>query len=223
MSQVLVWKSDADGKLFEDKTKYTKHLRVLANERAQTRRIAKMNADREAFIVRMGATVKSFDELKQFIHDNWDWFYANGLADALWKCDKKPKIKHKLVSISFDDMRWSDSVSNTHSCPRNGVTNWAQHRPENAHLPKGYPGWRGTIRFTVDAGMSAHKKNPYKLDGWGSSYFKSTIVNTGGGSSGTNAQYEVRLYAADFPAMALARERAQTWNVLADGNELEFA
>lgn len=221
MSQVLVWKSDADGKLFEDKAKYTKHLRVLANQRAQARRIAKMEQEREAFLDRMGATVSSFDELEQFIQDNWDWFYANGM-DALWRCDKKPKMKHKLVSISFDNMRWSDSVSNTHSCPRNGVQNWAQSRPENAHLPKGYPGWRGTIRFTVDAGMSSHKKNPYKLDSWGSSYFKRTPVCTGGGSGGDNAQYEVRLYAADFPAMAQARERAQTWNALAD-SALEFA
>ena len=33
MSQVLVWKSDADGKLFEDKIKYQKHLRKLAAQR----------------------------------------------------------------------------------------------------------------------------------------------------------------------------------------------
>ena len=33
MSQVLVWKSDVDGKLFEDKAKYQSHLRKLARHR----------------------------------------------------------------------------------------------------------------------------------------------------------------------------------------------
>lgn len=224
MSRVLVWKCDQDGKLFEDRAKYTKHLRALARQRTQARKIARMEAEREAFIKNMSETVKSFAELEQFIHDNWAWFFANGMKHNLWKCDAKPKFDHKLVKISFDNMRWSDSVSNTHSCPRDGVTNWAQSRPENAHLPKGYPGWSGQIRFTVDAGMSQHKKNPYPLDSYSSDYFKNTGVNTGSGSGGHNCGYEVRLYASDWPAMALARERAQVWNVLNEGNpQVEFA
>jgi hypothetical protein len=217
MSQVLVWKSDADGKLFEDKTKYTKHLRGLARQRNQARKIAQMEADRESFIKRMGATVKSIKELEQFIHDNWEWFFANGMKHALWMSDPKPKNKHTLVSIKFDNMRWSDSVSNTHSCPRGGVQNWNQshNRHKGLNLPEGYPGWQGTIYFTVDAGTTTHKV-PRECDGYGSDYFKDTGINTGSGSGGSKCQYDMKLFAADFPAMALAREQAQVWAILED-------
>lgn len=225
MSQVLVWKSDQDGKLFEDKTKYTKHLRMLARIRAQSRKIAKMEDEREAFIKHIGATVTSIKDLEDFIAENWEWFFANGMKHALWSSDKKPTNKHKLVSISFD-MRWSESVSNSHCCPRDGVQNWDRrvNREKGLNLPEGYPGWTGQIRFTIDAGMSAHKKNPYPHSGYGSDYFKNTIINTGGGGGGgTKFSYDMSLFASDFPAMTLARERAQTWNVLADSDELEFA
>jgi hypothetical protein len=222
MSQIFVWKSDADGKLFEDKTKYTKHLRGLARQRNQSRKIAQMEADREAFIKRMGATVTSIKELEEFITDNWDWFFANGMKHALWMSDPKPKIKHTLVSIRFADMRWSDSVSNTHSCPRGGVQNWSQSRPENAHLPKGYPGWAGHIYFTVDAGHTDHKV-PRECDGYGSDYFKDTGINTGGGSGGSKCQYDMKLFASDFPAMADMRNKMQMWSVLNNGKvEKEF-
>ena len=226
MSQVLVWKSDTDGKLFEDKAKYQKHLRVLAGQRAQGRRIAKAEAEREAFITRMGATVKSIDELEKFIADNWEWFFANGMKNALWKCDKKPKNKHKLVSLKFD-VRWSDAVSNSHSCPRDGVTNWGGDTklPNGSPAPRGYPGWTGNVKFVIDAGMSAHKKNPYRYDGYGSDYFEHTPINTGSGGSGNgqNYSYGIELFASDFPAMLEAREKAIVWNTLTDKNELEFA
>ena len=224
MSQVLVWKSDTDGKLFEDKAKYQKHLRALATQRAQGRRIAKAEAEREAFITRMGATVKSIDELEKFIHDNWEWFFANGMKHALWRCDKKPRNQHKLVSIKFD-VRWSDSVSNSHRCPRGGVTNWDQsaNRKKGLNLPEGYPGWTGNVKFTVDAGMSAHKHKPYKYDGYGADYFNGTIVGTGsGGGGGQSYSYHVELFASDFPAMLEAREKAIVWNTLTDKKELEF-
>ena len=226
MSQVLVWKSDTDGKLFEDKSKYTNHLRVLANQRAHSRKIVKMENDREAFILRMGATVTSIKHLEEFIAENWEWFFTNGMKHSLWKSDKKPKNKHKLVSISFD-MVWNDHVSNTHACPRDGVQNWDQRRNREAgkNLPEGYPGWQGQIRYTVDAGMSAHKKNPYTHSNYGSDYFKNTPINTGGGGGGgVRNSYEMKLFAADFPAMAEMRSKMQMWAVLEDkAPALEFA
>lgn len=227
MSQVLVWKSDADCKLFEDKTKYQKHLRVLATQRAHQRKIQKMEADRAAFIERMGNTVTSIKHLEEFIAENWEWFFTNGMKHTLWASDKKPTIKHKLNKIQID-VRWSESVSNTHSCPRDGVQNWSQraNREKGLNLPEGYPGWTGSINFVIDAGMSSHKKNPYPLSGYGSDYFKDTGINTGGGGgSGRSYSYELRLYAADFPAMALAREQARVWSVLSDAEvaQQEFA
>jgi hypothetical protein len=78
--------------------------------------------------------------------------------------------------------------------------------------------------------MSKHKKDPYMHDGWGSSYFDNTIINTGSGGGGggkdfKSYSYEVKLWAADFPAMYEAhrkdewiqnenRERMYVWRQL---------
>lgn len=216
MSQILAWKCDHDGKIFESKEKYTKHLRKLAGQRAQQRKIDQMNKDRDSFLKRMGDTVTSIKELEEFITENWDWFFANGMKHNLWMGGAKPTTKHTLVKIKFENMRWSDSVSNTHSYPRNGgVQNWAQHNPDNAHLPKGYPGWVGDICFTVHAGFSDHKV-PRPYSGYGADYFKNTIINTGGGIGGTDCDYDMKLFAADFPAMAEERSKAQVWSILSD-------
>ena len=223
MSQILVWKSDADGKLFEDKTKYQLHLRKLAAVRNSERKAAKAAADFDAFLTKMGNTVTSIVELEKFITENFNQFFYNGMKHALWKCDRKPTIAHKMAKIKID-VQWNDHVSNSHSCPRNGVQNFDTRAEYNKGKPTGYPGWKGRIEFVVEAGMSNHKKNPYKLDSYGGDYFKDTGINTGtGGGNGQSYGYDVKLFAADFPAMTLAHEKAITWNILVDGNELEFA
>jgi hypothetical protein len=40
------------------------------------------------------------------------------------------------------DLTWNPAVSNTHSCPHNGVSNWGGR---DKKAPTGYPGWRGRI------------------------------------------------------------------------------
>jgi len=47
-----------------------------------------------------------------------------------------------IVDIS---MRWSDNVSNSHSAPHNGVTNWDRDKEQ----PLGYPGWHGTMTIRL--------------------------------------------------------------------------
>lgn len=220
MSQILVWKSDTDGKLFEDKTKYTKHLRALAVQRTMARKVEKSQVDRTAFLVKMGKSVASIAELEQFIKDNWDWFFGNGMQHELWQSDRRPSTPHQLTNIRID-VRWSNSVSNTHCAPLDGVQNWAQSDPKNAHLPKGYPGWTGDIYYTVDAGTTTHKR-PRSCSGYGSSYFKNSMINTGSGSGADSCRYSVKLFAADFPGLVEGREKGIVWSALTDINR-EFA
>jgi len=218
MSQVLVWKSDTDGKLFEDKSKYLKHLRKLAEFRSDDRKIAKANAARDQFMIDMGKTVTSIANLEQFIKDNWKWFAANGAAHNTWR--KARDTAHKLVAITIT-AQWSDSVSNSHRCPRNGVTNWDPRRSPPG-TPTSYPGWRGQIKFQVDAGYSNHKV-PRQYDGSGSDYFDGTIIQTGSGGSGNgrNYNYSIELFAADFPAMADEHYKLEVWNLISD-QQVEF-
>jgi len=223
MSQVLVWKSDEDGKLFELKSKYTAHLRKLAAERLCQKKIDAVTTSREQFLIDMGNTVTSITSLEQFIKDNWAWFAANGASSNMWRRIPASN-RHKLGRVSIT-AKWADHVSNSHSCPRGGVTNWSSFNAAPG-TPTGYPGWVGTITFTIDAGVSGHKV-PRKLSGFGSDYFENTTLHTGsgGGDGGGNNQYsyELKLFAADFPKMAAEHEKERVWSIISSGSDKEYA
>lgn len=224
MSQVLVWKSDADGKLFEDKKKYQNHLRKLAAKRREKRKVEEVERTRVEFLAKMGQ-VASIEELNQFIKDNWAWFFANGIKHR-WFDPKAHHEFHEFVDVSLYDMRFGN-YANTHSCPRNGgVQNFMQ----KDGAPKKYPGWSGRIKIVVKPGNHKYKGQTYMRDGFGSDYFNDTGICTGsgGGGSGDNVksyQYDVKIWAADFPVMwerqsrdswisAENRDRERQWRAL---------
>lgn len=216
MSQVLVWKSDSDGKLFEDKAKYQKHLRKLAAARRAEKKVEQMEAEREQFLIKMGQ-VKSLDELNQFIKDNWRWFWANGAQHDFYRWSRgkgESAPFHEYHEVTIRDYYWKEDLRNSHSCPRKGVQNFDTRSEYNKGKPTSYPGWSGRIHIKVKPPMSKHKKDPYMHDGWGSSYFENTTICTGGGGGGGGTEfksytYEVKLWAADFPVMYEAVRRQQ--------------
>lgn len=236
MSIVTVYKSDLDGKLFEDKKKYQLHLRKLAAGRIAKKKVEKMEAERETFLDKMGQ-VPDIAGLEQFIKDNWKWFWANGARRNTWHLGKKTPQFHEYVEVSFSNVYWKEDMSNSHSCPRKGVENFDRSADYNKGKPTGYPGWRARITIKVRPPMSKHKKNPYMHSGWGSDYFSSTIVNTGTGGGGGNStdhkkySYDVSLWAADFPVMyeSIRKEqwlhhendkRQLAWNILGGNNSV---
>lgn len=223
MSKVLVWKSDADGRLFEDKTKYQKHLRKLAAKRREQKKVAQANNDHETFLIRMGQEVTSDESLNQFIKDNWAWFFYNGVSRQ-WVGKKAYKF-HEYVDVNVHVYGWSDNVSNSHSCPRGGVQNWGAR---DATKPTGYPGWTGRITIKVKPAMTKYKGQSYMEDGFGSDYFQNTIINTGtgGGGSGEDCKeyaYDLKLFASDFPTWSENIMKAKTWEILSNGQQVEFA
>lgn len=216
MSIIQAYKSDEDGKIFEDKGKYQAHLRKLATARRAEKKVEQMEAEREQFLDKMGQ-VKSLAELNQFIKDNWRWFWANGAQHEFYKWGsnkgKTPDF-HEYYDVSILDLHWKEDMSNSHSCPRKGVQNFDTRSDYNKGKPTGYPGWTGRINIKVKPPMSKHKKDPYIHDGWGSSYFERTSICTGSGGGGGNHKneyvsyaYEVKLWAADFPAMYEAKRK----------------
>ena len=218
MSIIQAYKSDSDGKLFEDKKKYQLHLRKLATISRSEKKIALMEAERELFIQKMGQ-VKSLSELNKFIKDNWNWFWANGAKRDfyMWGSNKgKAAPFHEYVDVSIVETYWKEDLSNSHCSPRKGVQNFDTRADCNKGKPTGYPGWSGRINIKVKPAMSKHKKDPYMHAGWGSSYFNDTIICTGGGGGGgthkneyVSYSYEVKLWAADFPAMYEAHRKDQ--------------
>lgn len=188
MSQVLVWKSDEDGKLFEDKTKYQKHLRKLAAERLEAKKIQRLTVERFAFFDKMGQ-VSSFEELHQFIVDNWSVFRTNAISNRYYK--KIHKDDDQLLDLKFDVFSFDPHLSNSHSCPQRGIQNFDTRADYNKGKPTGYPGWRGRITYSVT-----------KASSFGSDYFRDSPIclGTGGGSS-QQLSYDLKIWAADFPVI----------------------
>jgi len=212
---IMVWKSDADGKLFEDKKKYQLHLRKLAGARRAEKKVKQMEAEREQFLEKMGQ-VESIDALNRFIKDNWNWFWANGAQHDFYRWPQQGKAApfHEYYDVSIIEAYWKESLSNSHSCPRSGVQNFDTRSDYNKGKPTSYPGWQARINIKVRPPMSKHKKDPYMHDGWGSSYFENTIINTGSGGGGggkdyKSYSYDCKLWAADFPVMYELHRRAE--------------
>jgi hypothetical protein len=206
MTIIQAYKSDTDGKLFENKAKYIKHLRKLAGVRLQKKHEAKLFAMREEFFDKMGQ-VSSMDELNQFIKDNWKWFWANGARRQSWRYTTTEHEFHEYVEVKICRIAWIETVRNSHSCPRKGVQNFDTNAEYNKGKPTSYPGWYGSIIIRVRPPKYKYKGVEHLHVGWGSDYFRDTPINTGTGGGGGDKEgfveysYDLRLYAADFPVM----------------------
>jgi hypothetical protein len=242
MSIITAYKSDADGKIFEDKSKYTAHLRKLARHRNAQKKLQLAEAVKDAAWAELYEREQSIDDWCQMVIDNQHLFWAEAAAGDPydWDCVGK---KHgrgknamvvpapKLLKITHD-LRWSDMVSNSHSCPVGGVTCWSSREAEDGR-PRGYPGWQGRIDWLVEW--------PQELDGYflgGDLFSRGTFrsgrqrAHTGSGGGGCGHMnkefntwcqrpgYDFRIYASDWPGMARYYEKRRMWNTLA---KREFA
>lgn len=203
MSIIQAYKSDTDGKIFECKARYIKHLRKLAAQRKQEKILNKLKIEHDEFINCM-CQVKNLDELNQFIKDNWKHFWANGEQRERWKDRSHKASFHEYIAVSIPSLYFRRSLSNTHSCPRGGVINWSPLDAHNQGKPTGYPGWFGRIHIKIRTPQYTRKNQTYFEEGWGSSYFEGTPIYTGSGGGGhikdgiTVYEYDVKLWAADF-------------------------
>jgi hypothetical protein len=224
MSRVLVWKCDSTGKLFEDQKKYKSHLAKLARQRREQRKIQIENDIAQSWWTAAQNREMSIADLPQFIIENQKHFWAEA-ARHEWDWDRVGK-RHRgvvcpvpeLVWFTEFNLLWSDEVSNSHTCPHNGVTNWGgrEKLPDGTPAPRGYPGWTGRMEWRV--------KWPKEWDGTylGSDLFKGRrcriYSGTGGGGHYRDGcqtfGYGVEIFAADWPGLARFREKELMWRTL---------
>ncbi len=234
MSQILVWKSDADGKLFEDKNKYTAHLRKLARHRNAQRKLTIAEAEKDAVWAELYEREQSIDDWMQMVIDNQHLFWAEAaLGDPYdWqnvgkkisrRKDAQVMPMPKVLKITHR-LQWSDSVSNSHSCPVGGVTNWGDRTPG---APRGYPGWQGQIEWLVEwpkefdyvyLGSDLFSRGSF------SSGRQRAHTGTGGGAGGhfnkefntwcQRPQYSFSIFASDWPGMARYYEKRKMWSLI---------
>ena len=236
MSQILVWKSDADGKLFEDKTKYTAHLRKLARHRNAQRKLTIAEEAKDAVWAELYEREQSIDDWMQMVIDNQHLFWSEAaLGDPYdWQNVGKKLSRAKdagampiprVLKITHS-LRWSDSVSNSHSCPVGGVTCWSSYEAKDGR-PTGYPGWQGRIDWLVEWPKefdSVYLGSDLFSRGSFSSGRQRAHTGTGGGAGGHfnkefntwchRPGYDFRIYASDWPGMARYYEKQKMWKII---------
>jgi len=236
MSVITAYKCDEDGKIFEDKSKYTAHLRKLARHRNAQRRLQVDENLKDQIWGSLYECEQSLEQWFDMVIANQDLFWAEAAAGDPYDWQNVGKKlgrgknagnvpMPKVLKITHS-MRWSDSVSNSHSCPHNGVTNWGG-RVEGA--PRGYPGWTGRVDWIVEW--------PKEFDGiyLGSDLFsrgtfctgrQRAHTGTGGGGGGhfnkefntwcQSPGYSFDIFAADWPGMARYYEKQKMWKTLSN-------
>ena len=223
MSVITVWKCDHTGKLFEDQAKYKSHLSRLARERRVRKSLQLVADEQQAWWDAAQNTEMSLDELKQFILNNQSKFWqeaANSQPGWCWADIGKKTRKGvvmpipKLTEFTEFRLKWSDSVSNSHGCPKGGVTNWGGRTTlkDGSPAPRGYPGWTGRMDWRIEW--------PKEFDGSypGSDLFKGRrqCIRSGSGGGGgwqdglQSFGYGIEIFAADWTGM-FRQEMRQQW------------
>lgn len=176
---------------------YVKHLTDLRSSRMHRNARAKVRLRKMEDLWNQ----TSFEKIVNWVEMNPDVFWQNGKGRS-WHGDGKAwdRIRDEFwIRITHLDVRWSESVSNTHSCPRSGVTNWGGR---NSDAPRGYPGWQGRIEYQVS----------HDVPCFGSELLSDTGIHTGTGGGISNNRYGfgVEFFAADWPGLV----KGQNWDAL---------
>ena len=186
-------------KIFGTKRQYVTHLKALRGSRMHARaRAVHYNRIRENFNKQ-----PTFEKVIEWIELHPEFFFDTHVMRDPFQCHdysaeklavQRENFEIKIVGLS---LRWNPNVSNTHHCPRNGVTNWGG-RKEGA--PHGYPGWYGRIEFTTkvinpDTGIA-------NIRSIGGRCLEGTGVHTGTGGGGNVYGYEAFFFDADWPEIA---------------------
>lgn len=196
MSQVLAWKSDTDGKLFEDKQKYIKHLKKLAADRLCKKAIQRAQETKEEFLKKMQA-VNTVEELEKFIADNSRWFVANAMGYE-WNATRNNLKYHTLFNVKFDL---------TYDQWRDGFTGHIKFSVKTEFIERG--------KITVGAFGNSYFK--------GTNIALATGGYSGSPGPGlTDYRYGVRLPFSYFPGLRVEYEQNQLWDMVKNPSQYDY-
>jgi hypothetical protein len=190
--KILVRKCPWTGELYEDDNEYRQYLSELRVHRQERRMMLRRAEAGDAAIQWATQNVTSAEQFEKWFTNNWKELVIRGTVYDLLSWGKN--FDHidvnnipELVSVRMT-ATFSHQLSNTHSCPKNGVTNWHGDKDK----PRGYPGWRCRLEWRM-----AHDPKKFRAGG---DIFRNSVINTGTGSGGDYCTYDVSLWADDWPA-----------------------
>ena len=136
----------------------------------------------------------NFLSIIDWIENNGQWFLNQVNKSYSKPTNVWPDTDDFNIQITYLTLTYTN-VSNTHHCPRNGVTNWGC----NNNLPRGYPGWDGRIEFNIS----------HPIRTFGGDLFRNTGIHLGTGGSGNKLMfgYEVKFFDNDWPGLVRNSDR----------------
>ena len=220
MPKIEAWKCPHTAKLFEDEGDYKRHLDILSRRR-------RLERDRQILVASVDSVIageqqcQNAQELCEYILANSKeylirgmWHSSNGAAlDQAFKRGYKIKWP-KITGMKLHQVRWNNSVSNSHSAPRGKPQNF---RSSNG-IPNGYPGWRGNLRVWHDKDArvvitdpKSKKKKDYRIPYFSDCVSHLSGIHTGSGGGLNDGYYcDFKMFAEDFPEM----EKQITFHIL---------
>lgn len=205
MAIIQAWKCLKTGKLFESERAYKKHRRQLAvlarNLLMNKRSLRNYEHDLQELV----EVERSLSMLMDAFIAKQGKFWARAKQLNNWIYGRKDFEEWpELVEVNFRNITYRDRVSNSHSRPVGGVTNWSG----DPNKPRGYPGWTGNIDFKYRYLKKASGYYP------GGALFAAINVHTGTGGGGGHIDdptskdhiiqsysYGVEIFAHDHPGL----------------------
>jgi len=195
---VQVYKCPHTGQLFEmDKKKeYDAHLARYNRGQKRIAHAAHIVNTFQSWLAEEKKKIVSIDMIAPWIIENTECIVTmynkkHGKSKSSW--ERQFKEGTPFRSLEITNTRYDKSVSNSHSCPRGGTTNWGGMKKDE---PRGYPGWTGRI--------SGSFGDDYKSLGDWSALFKLVDIHTGTGGGSQNFSYGVEIFLSDWPELAQA-------------------
>jgi len=182
-------------KVYATKPAYVKHLRALRDTRirAKIRHKIYLNKCQELW------NQPDLDSIINWINNNPEFMFENACRHRWGVRDEFAHIRDEFwVKITYLDLTYSNSVSNSHDCPRGGVRNWGGRETygDGTPKPRGYPGFSGRIEYRMSHDI-----------GFGSEVMEGLGIHTGsgGGISRNRIGCGVSIFLEDWPGLEMAR------------------
>lgn len=185
MPKIIAYKCPWTKKVFRNKENYVQHL----NNYRRTHILADVNKRK---LLEFSKEIRQLSSLNSIV----SWIEQH---QAVLNClTGKEYCTDVQIRITKFNIRWNDSVINTHHCPEGGVENFFGL----SHLPKGYPGWLGLIEFEY---LDQHRDFSSRRVDFSNIMSRLGILTGSGYCNNVSGRYDVRLFDSDWPGLAKTR------------------